>query len=302
MTRISFLIVNFFTAKLVVELLESIEKNIRRYEYEILVFDNSCNLAEREVLESCKFDKATFFFSEENKGFVGGNNYLYKKANNELLVLLNPDTRLIDNSLENLFDYVEVHRNVGVAGPMLLNEDQSYQIDHYRFPTLTGLMVEHFFFSLRNPYIYSTNNREVQECDVIKGACLVIRKDIANLVGLFDAAFMMYSEEVDLCYRLVQSGMKNLYFPLARVVHYGEGSTSQERFSEFSVYHYHRSKLIYFRKHFGPVYYWAVIFVILISLCEKSTIFLMFGKVRSARINFNVLKRLLLEFLVLGKL
>lgn len=279
-----------------VELLQSIEKNIRRYDYEVLVFDNSVNLSERAVLESFKSDNVTFYFSEENKGFVGGNNFLCRKAKNEFFALLNPDTKLIDNSLESLFDYAGSVRDLGVVGPMLLNEDRSYQIDHYRFPTLTGLMIEHFFFSLRNPYLYPTDSRGVRECDVIKGACLVIRKDVADAVGLFDPTFTMYSEEVDLCYRLVQLGKKNLYFPLARVVHYGERSTSQKQFSEYSVYHYHRSKLIYFKKHFGPVYYWSVIFIILTSLCEKSMAFLVLGKVRSARINFNVLKRLLFEF------
>lgn len=289
---VSFLIVSYHTSGLVRDLVFSIEQFVRRYDYEILVCDNSCDAEERKALEQLSRRAVRTFFPDRNIGFVAANNFLLTKANHRLLALVNPDSKLIDCSIERLFDFVMQEREVGIAGPQLINEDGSIQVGHYKFPTLWGLLKEHVLLARKHPYAYGDQGN-VCECDVVKGACIVIRRDLARFVGLFDDDLTMYSEEVDLCKRLSRKGYRRIFFPLARIVHYGEKSTRRREFTEYSLYHYHRSRLVYFRKHHGCCYYGLVKAILVLSLAEKTVLFFLVGKTTSSRVHLSVLRQLL---------
>jgi hypothetical protein len=88
-----------------------------------------------------------------------------------------------------------------------------------------------------------------QEVDVLMGACLLIRREVLDQVGVLDEAYFMYSEEVDLCYRIQRAGWRLYWVPEAEVVHFG-GQSSQQAATEMFLNLY-RSKIIYFRKHYG---------------------------------------------------
>jgi GT2 family glycosyltransferase len=291
MRTLSVLVVNYFTASLVHDLVLSIGEYIKRYEFEILICDNSVDDEQRRELQKLDRSNVSLFCPRKNLGFVGANNYLFKKAQHDLLLLINPDTKLIDSSMEKLFDFVGEGEGIGVAGPRLLNGDGTVQVGHYRFPDLMGLIKEHLLLVKQHPYAYKDSTSTV-ECDVVKGACLVIKKDVAKSVGLFDLDFAMYSEEVDLCFRLKERGLKNFFYPSARIIHYGEKSARQKQFTEYSLYHYHRSRLLYFKKHHSQSYYLVVKFIILISLVEKTVVFFFAGKGFSSRVHLAVLWRI----------
>ncbi len=289
---ISFLIVNYFTADYVEHLLASIRQNVQRYRYEILIFDNSSDPGEKKKLEKFDLPVGKVFFSDRNVGFVAANNALLESASEDLLVLINPDTLLLDNSIEDLFDFVQRHDEAGAVGPMLVNGDGSYQVSYYKFPTLWTTIREHILLARNHAYAYSTPAATVQECEVVKGACMVVRKSAIPADYLFDPALTMYSEEIDLCHRLVGSGLKNYYFPNSRIVHYGEKSSHQEQASEYSLYHYHRSKLIYCRKRWTGARFQVVRAILFVSLIEKSILLALVGRRMSAKIHWRALKRL----------
>jgi GT2 family glycosyltransferase len=269
MQKVSFLIVNYQTAEFISVLVDSIKKNIHRYVYEILIYDNSCTLDQLTKLFELQNSVIKVYPSDDNIGFVRANNFLFKKAQHNIIVLINPDARLIDDSFEKLLDMIQSSHGIGAAGPMLLNGDESYQVSFYKFPNLVTLIQEHILLLWRDPYAYRTDYTLPQECDVIKGACLVLRREVLKGDCIFDEDYVMFSEEVDLCWRLKEQELKNYYYPIAKIVHYGEKSSRKETISDYVLYHYYKSKFIFFKKHYSWLYYTLVKCILMISLMEK---------------------------------
>ena len=91
------------------------------------------------------------------------------------------------------------------------------------------------------------NQDQPREVDVLMGACLLIRREALDEVGLLDEDFFMYSEEVDLCTRLRRSGWLLYWMPSAEVIHFGGQSTRQV--AEEMFLRLYEGKILYFRKH-----------------------------------------------------
>jgi GT2 family glycosyltransferase len=130
-------------------------------------------------------------------------------------------------------------------------------------------------------------------CEVIKGACLVLRAELLEGGKVFDDRFVMYSEEVDLCRRLMNRGLQNVFFPGVRVLHYGERSARREDANAYSVWHYHRSRLLYFAIHGSAAQEALVWGVLLFSLIQKALILTIMGKWESAGAHAATLVKIL---------
>jgi GT2 family glycosyltransferase len=283
---VSFLIVNYFTSGMVRTLAASIRLHCRAMEYEILVCDNSADPAEFDALRSIEGLRVDV--PAENLGFVKANNRLFAQAKNRVIVAINPDTVLTDNSLERLIDLVSDDRSIGVAGPKLLNQDGTDQQSCYQFPTLRTLIVEIMMFGAVDPYRYSRNLDHRQSVDVVKGACLVFRKEVFPGDGFFDERFVMYSEEVDLCRRLRTRGLDVVYVPETVIIHYGEQSSKTKRASLYSLFHYYRSKIVYFDIHSGT----DIRPVIVLLLIWKILVFMIMLKFTAAAEHYRVAMKL----------
>src|SRR5690606_16732942 len=90
---------------------------------------------------------------------------------------------------------------------------------------------------------------DVREVDVVMGAFMLVRREAVQQVGMMDESYFMYSEEVDWCYRFRQAGWKVIYNPAVQTVHLWGGSSKQVKTEMFLQMH--RSKIEYFRKHYG---------------------------------------------------
>jgi len=104
---------------------------------------------------------------------------------------------------------------------------------------------------LRAYYMQDRSDDEIQQVDWSVGACLMVRREVIEQVGLLDDSFFMYSEEMDWCYRIKQAGWQIVYFPGAQVIHYG-GQSSRQVIAAQHI-HFQRSKIRFFRKHHGPL-------------------------------------------------
>lgn len=291
---ISFLVVNFYSSQYVLKLVLSIKQFVRTLDYEVLIYDNSNSEAEFQSLLKIQEKDIRIFKAEKNIGFVAANNMLYQKASGEFIILINPDTLLIDDSLVALIKYIESKDIIAIAGPQLLNEDYSYQISFYKFPELFSLVKEYIFL-LTKSHVYQSSYLESRFCDVVKGACMVINKRIWKEEKIFDERFIMYSEEVDLCKRVQLKGLKTLYFAESKIIHYGEKSSMLSFASEYSIYNYYKSKLIYFSKFKGGYYYYVVKSILLVSLIEKSIAMFFLTRFKQSIIYTRILKRILNE-------
>src|SRR5690606_25298945 len=96
---------------------------------------------------------------------------------------------------------------------------------------------------------------EIAEVDILSGCCLFIAKDaIEKSGGAFDEQYFMYCEDVDLCYRLQQSGYTNYYFPEVDVLHFKGESTKKLTFSYMKIFYEAHAKFV--KKYYPPKLGW----------------------------------------------
>jgi GT2 family glycosyltransferase len=172
---------------------------------------------------------------QENKGLGGGSNAGMRVATGDWFLLLNSDAWAVGDASDRLVAFAEENPEAAVVGPRLLNPDGTLQRSVRGFPTLWRLATEYFFLRKLAPRSRALNafygagfaHDRPLEADFLMGACLLIRREAADTVGLFDEAFFMFSEETDWCYRFRQAGWKVLFTPDAEFVHVGGAATRQ---------------------------------------------------------------------------
>jgi GT2 family glycosyltransferase len=172
---------------------------------------------------------------QENRGLGGGSNAGMRVASGDYFLLLNSDAWAVDGAIERLVEFAQAHPEAAVVGPRLSNPDGSLQRSVRGFPTVWRLATEYLFLRKLAPRSRALNafygagfgHDRVLEAEFLMGACLLVRREAADTVGLFDEDFFMFSEETDWCYRFRQAGWKVLFFPGAEFVHVGGASTRQ---------------------------------------------------------------------------
>lgn len=249
---LSIIIVSWNTASFLENCLASILLNPPTSSFENWVVDNaSSDDSPRMVRE--KFPQVQLVESRENVGFASANNQAIQRCTGKYILLLNPDTHVASGALQALVDFLDQTPEAGAVGARILNPDGSLQISSHPRPTLSRELWRLFHLDSLSPYaeypISKWETNQAQEVDVLIGACLMLRKDVLDEVGFLDEDYFMYSEEVDLCYRVQRAGWRLYWVPQAEVVHFGGQSTQQVPTEMFlNLYH---GKIKYFRKHDG---------------------------------------------------
>ena len=191
---------------------------------------------------------------QENKGMGAGNNAGMRIVGGRYFFLLNSDAWVKGDGLGKLVQLADAHPEAAVVGPMLLNTDGTLQRSARGEPTLWGLATEYLFLRklaphtrLLNPlYRGDFDHDELAEVDWLYGPALLVRREAADAVGLFDEDFFMFSEEVDWLTRFREAGWKVLFYPGAEVVHVGGASHGGRLYVENL-----RGHLRFFAKHKG---------------------------------------------------
>ena len=191
---------------------------------------------------------------QENRGMGGGNNTGMRLAQRRYMFLLNSDAWVVDDALDRLAAYLDANPAVAVAGPRLTNPDGSLQRSVRGFPTLWRLATEYFFLRKLAPrsrllnafYGGGFSHDRTREVESLQGAALLVRREAADAVGLFDEEFFMFSEETDWTYRFHQAGWTVAFLADAEVVHVGGASHGGRLYVENL-----RGLLRFFAKHRG---------------------------------------------------
>lgn len=218
-----------------------------------------------------EFPDVNLLENRENIGFARANNLAIEKSTGEFVMLLNPDTEVRDDVIEKMVDFIEKSPDVGAVGPRLENPDGSLQESAYPEPSLIREFWRMFHLDrLRYFAVYPMDRwrlDQAKQVDVLMGACLLIRRKVIEQVGLLDASFFMYSEEVDFCTRIRNYGWRISYLPQTSVIHFGGQSTqqvSQEMFLQL-----YQGKIQYFRKHHSLFVVWLYKFVLLMAAMAR---------------------------------
>jgi len=228
----------------------------RAFSGEILVID-SASTDDSAYMVRQEFPEVRLFASPTNLGYTGGNNLGMTKSRGRYVLLLNADTELLGDALGTMVAYMNEGPDVGVVGPQLLWPDGNVQSSRRRFPSLCTAFVESTFLQkwfpghpeLRRYQMLDRADGVTGEVDWVTGACMLVRRETFEQVGMLDDSYFMYSEELDWQKRIKAAGWRVVYLHSAKVVHHLGGSSGQV--SVLTQERFGRSKVRYFRKHHG---------------------------------------------------
>ncbi len=200
---------------------------------EIIVVDNNSTDGSKEYFAD-RFSTVKFIWVATNLGFGRANNLALQEARGDYILFLNPDTIVAEDVLEKCIANFSSDQTVGAMGVKMIDGSGKYLKESKRgFPApltslykITGLAT---LFptspTFARYYLGHTADTQTQEVDVLAGAFLMVRKFLVVQLGGFDESFFMYGEDVDLSFRLQQTGHKNLYLADASIIHFKGEST-----------------------------------------------------------------------------
>ncbi len=260
MVDLSIIIVSWNVKELLHRCLGSVQRSLEKIDHslsaETIVLDNASSDGSAEMVGR-EFPWVRLMASPTNLGFTKGNNLALAESQGRYILLLNPDTEVVGDSLGVMVDYMGVHPKVGALGPQLLNEQGGIQSSRRRFPTLATAFLESTTLqrwfpdnrAVKRYYFADVPQDLIQPVDWVVGACILVRREAIDEVGPLDERFFMYSEELDWCYRLKGRGWEVIYLPTAQVIHQ-EGRSSEQVLPARHI-HFQRSKILFFKKHHG---------------------------------------------------
>ena len=254
--QVSIIIVHYKVKKLIFDCIWSIIKVKPKVNYEIIVVDNDEEKTIKNEL-SKKFSFVKYVESPGNIGYGAGMNLGAKKAKGKYLFILNSDTIILNNSIENLVKFLELRQDYALAGPQLLDKNhQIYELQGVkRLTYLKALFVLTFIdkyfpnnWIAKDYWMKGWNKKAVKDVDVIPGTAFVIRKEIFNEINGFDENFFLYFEEFDLCNRVKNLGYKIAIIPESKIVHLW-GKSTQKHKGVNKIFQ--QSREYYFTKYYG---------------------------------------------------
>ena len=252
---IDVVIVSYRCEALLRNCLASLAEHPPAVDMSVHVVDNASGDGTAEMVER-EFPAVRLTRASRNLGFSAANNLAIRAGSAPFVLVLNPDTRVVDGTLDRLLDVMEAHAEVGIAGPRLELEDGS--LDHAAkrsFPTPLSAL-GHFSGLGRRAgasgrlAAYRAPGVEEGPVDAVNGAFMLIRRSALERVGLFDEGYWMYMEDLDLCYRFAQAGWITWYEDSARAVHVKAGTSGPLRSARLDrAFHYGMFR--FYRKHYS---------------------------------------------------
>jgi len=209
----SIVVLNYNAGDLLLDCIESVFKTEKR-KFEVIVVDNiSTDDSHKKCKE--KFPEIRLIENKENLGYCEGNNVGIRNARGEFIVILNPDTKVEPNWLEELFKAYKIFGD-GLYQPKILSfKDNLFESG--------GNMLQVFGFGYSKGRGIPDNGQYDESCEIgyASGACLFTKTEIIKKIGLFDPFIFLYHDDLDLGWRAAQLGIKSYYVPKSRIYHAG---------------------------------------------------------------------------------
>jgi N-acetylglucosaminyl-diphospho-decaprenol L-rhamnosyltransferase len=274
--QLSIIFVNWNSSKYLQQCVASIYEHTRDVRFELIVVDNASPDEDADILTQ-QFKDLKLIKNPENIGFGRANNLGFKHSTGMYVLFLNPDTKLISPAIKVMLTQLEILEDVGILGCRLLNSDLSVQSSCIqRFPTILNQALNTDFLRQRLPQsrLWGTspllsNRGAPAKVEVISGACMMIKRDVFERIGMFSEEYFMYAEDLDLCRKATRTGYDNYFIGEAMIIHHG-GKSSTPQSAIVMKWH---SMLRYFVKNHG--YNYALLFrgvMSVVALCRLGLI------------------------------
>ena len=255
---LAIVIVNWNSAKYLFECLPSFSGGAGTLKADVILVDNASTTDDLDRLAAA-FPFVRLVRNETNIGFARANNLGFRMSDAPYLLFLNPDTRVEEGALCRMFEVMQTHQDAGVVGCRLLNSDLTVQTSCVqRYPTIMnqvlGMELLFRWFPEWSLWGWPKCAEDPVPVEVISGACMLVRRDVFERVGMFSEDYFMYAEDVDLCYKAAKAGWRCYYVPDATVVHHGGGSSQQRSVSSWAAIAQCGAKFQFMRKTRGAIY------------------------------------------------
>lgn len=229
--------------------LQSLYEGDLKSSFDVAVVDNGSTDGSQVMLHE-KYPQAKLIQNSHNVGLGKASNQGIEATSGRYVLLLNNDTVVNGPSLDAMVEFLKKKPDVGAVGGQLLNPDGSVQSCYNNFPTLR----EEFLIATRlgeflwNGYPAVVADEKVRSVSWLGSACLMLRREALDRVGLLDEKYFIYGDEADLQYRLKKDGWQVYYLPHATTIHFG--GRSMNRWARRKMVY--RGKMLFFQKHYGP--------------------------------------------------
>jgi GT2 family glycosyltransferase len=262
----SIIIVNWNTKDCLLRCLESVFQSAGKGSWEVMVVDNGSRDGSGSEVKKA-FPLVHLIQNEKNMGFAKAVNQGLQRASERYILLLNPDTEVKPEMMKRLVSFMNAHSDVGIAGAQLLNPDGSKQNSIANFPSLATELLNKSLLRWIFPEDFPGKGRnypEPIEVDSVIGACMMVRREAMEQVGLLDEDYFLFLEETDWCYRMKKVGWKIYHVPDAEVYHLQGKSAEKEK--KRARVEYFRSRYHFFKKNKGKLQWFILLIGLLIRL------------------------------------
>jgi N-acetylglucosaminyl-diphospho-decaprenol L-rhamnosyltransferase len=230
--ELTVIVVSWNTRALTLRCLETLFENTPGLRMRVIVADNNSEDGSADAV-AARFPQVTLIRNPHDFGFGRANNEAIKLADTEWLLLLNPDTEVHPNAVNNLLAFSKQHPEAGITGGRTVFRDGSLNFTSCwnkmtpwsLFCFLTGLSRIFSRSAVFNPEAIGGWKRDtVRHVDIVTGCFLMMPTALWKRLGGFDPRYFMYGEEVDLCLRAAALGYRPMITPDAEIMHLGGAS------------------------------------------------------------------------------
>ena len=254
---ISIIIVNYNVKYFLEQCLHSVQRGSGDLQTEVFVVDNNSVDGSCAMVQE-KFPDVNLIRNDQNLGFSAANNQAIKKSTGRYVLLLNPDTVIEEDTLIKCVGYMDEHPDSGGLGVKMIDGKGDFLPESKRsLPTPRVAFYKIFGLSRLFPrsrvfgryHLGYLDKDRIHQVEILCGAFMMLRKSALDEVGLLDEDFFMYGEDIDMSYRLLNAGYKNIYYPESTIIHYKGESTKKGSLNY--VLTFYKAMIKFARKHFS---------------------------------------------------
>lgn len=260
--KLSIIVISFNTRDITLECLRSVFREMARTSFELIVLDNASSDGSANAIQDEFGAKIKLIPSSVNYGFAVGNNIAAREAVGEFILLLNPDTVVLDGAIDKLVDFALARPEAGIWGGRTLFGDGSLNpASCWHKQTLWSLASQAVGLSslFRKSTVFNVeglggwDRNGARYVDIVSGCFLLIKQDLWRRLDGFKEIFFMYGEEADLCLRAQNLGYRPLVSSVATIVHYGGAS---EKIKVDKMVRLLKAKSFLIQSHFPACVQW----------------------------------------------